>query len=445
MRTSLRSRLALWLCAGLLLLCWCQSLRAAGELSRLGASLGLRYGESGGGSPRQWEEAAQKAEADFPGWALWSKKAGEQLENPRRLTSAFSEMLVFSGDGELVLPHKWYAGSAPAGNDTGGCALSEETALALFGSAEAVGNQLTWKGRAYTVRGVFRGDGPALFPVPEEERDAALQNVELALPGGTPDDARQLLSRWGLPQPEAVADAPLAARAASLLVLLPGWVLLAAGAARLVKKARRARGTPGFPAALLAVPGFLAAALWVGNASFELPSRFIPSRWADLGFWERTAQGIFDGFAALFARVPADRELALVASGFACLATSAAALVLAGLLPRRVRVRTGGELFFACAGSLLLTFFFLWRLPGIDAVRGLWLAIPALFAADWYARARRPRPAPRRENPSASAEAGRAAHSPIQNERRGDSLETIPQGGAELPVSPVDPVALPRA
>lgn len=238
-------------------------------------------------------EAAQNARAyanQSTGNAFWpSYWAEEQLPLSSSLATVNSYCLWFCGDANQFFQAPFLDGAHPAPADSDGISISTELAWQLWGSHNAVGNEVMVNGRPYLVRGVFENaKAMALIGTATTNRAEGWQAVALA---GTPEgdlrtEAETFALASGLGQPDTLLAGPVFSGLAQLAALLPCFVLLVIGLVsglRFITKKHPRLKNPLLFALLL---GTAAAAPLLLN---RLPISLIPTRWSDFSFWTRLA------------------------------------------------------------------------------------------------------------------------------------------------------------
>ena len=250
----------------------------AGALRQTYPALGLRYATplTEAQLRRAGETAAQDA---VYGLTFWREETGTLARDSRR---AAASAVVYNGEGADCYPAQFLRGGYPGAGDAAGCALSSGAAWQLFGSEDVVGQTVTWNGRPYRVRGVFR-EQVVLALLGADIQDG-FGNVELA--GAPAGDAREealnFAAKAGLGAPDQLCYGPSIAAFAGFCCLLPlAWAavcLLAAGL-------RKSRGLPPLQRQVLWFGLALAFALCLPWALQSLPGWLVPARWSDFSFW----------------------------------------------------------------------------------------------------------------------------------------------------------------
>ncbi len=256
----------------------------------------------------------------------WSRSEREvELSNSALGRSAKARRVSVWGDLSDVVPMKLLYGGFPAPEDENGCVLDEKSALALFGSADVAGAQITleaWpvaggaaqegealsREKLYTVRGVAEAREPSLFV---RDRNASYENLEFACGelSRAKDTAEAFIFRNALGTQYTFVDNGFYAKLLSMFLCMPGWIIGAAALLPLMREAFRRRFIPLQLAVYSAAAiGAFFALRWLLDAQIDWPGRFLPSRWSDFEFWAELWKAETASFekAALLLPLPKD-------------------------------------------------------------------------------------------------------------------------------------------
>ena len=267
--------------------------------------------------------------------------------------------------------------------------MDSDTAYALFGDRSA-GGALRWRGRDYTVRGVFDSPAGTVLLRGGPRSESAYDRVTLDLSGeADPRGAADAFClRHGL-SPEAAVHYGGLRGLGGLLARLPALALALGGLLPLLAAARRSRPEPVLRALWLAgALAALAAALWAMEASFSFPRGLAPTRWSDFDFWKRLWEARREELLAFLWMKKTRPDVLLLARLGKTAAAGLAALVCLAPLGRAAE---GGRfaLWLAagpvCALAALLVALRL-GVPALPA-RMFWFSFPLWLAARRLARA----------------------------------------------------------
>lgn len=169
--------------------------------------------------------------------------------------------------------------------DQKGCIIDRETALELFGSADAEGRELQIQKDIYLVRRVVSWK-QRLILIHNNNKDARYSRVFFNCKNENKSNmADQFLMRYGLNGEQAGAEVVQALAGASVwflpFVLFLELFLYAAGQK---KGAAGTRAEHAWKGACLLLIVLL---LYVIICNFRLPSDWLPGKWSDFSFWSR--------------------------------------------------------------------------------------------------------------------------------------------------------------
>ena len=139
---------------GLLLLCCFLAKAAAAGTEKYSEGVSVRK-TKGTWSPAEADSIRQEeSEQEFPDSCIfWGERGEEVLENEKLNRMEQASVIEVLGDtqGLLVATAPLYE------EDEDGCLLSEDLACRLFGSKYVMGEEISYRGRTLTVRGILRG------------------------------------------------------------------------------------------------------------------------------------------------------------------------------------------------------------------------------------------------------------------------------------------------
>ena len=240
---------------------------------------------------RQLENAAaQSGEGEITLRAAWSRGAPEQASSALNETVKLRRIRVY-GDMRQVAPMELIAGSVPAQDDTQGCLIDSESAMALFHAADPIGAEVLVGGDRYRVRGVGKTYEPMLLI---RERNTSFQNLECS--ARDLETARQsagtYLLRCGAAEGQVVLLGGMLSRVLNgLFWSLPG-VFGFALALRFFGRGKRCQADRRERAAYVFLGAAFACAAWIEiRSTAYLPQAWLPTKWSDFSFWSRLIEG----------------------------------------------------------------------------------------------------------------------------------------------------------
>ncbi|MEF9973216.1 MAG: hypothetical protein RSC06_11760 [Clostridia bacterium] len=259
-------------------------------------------------------------------------RALERIDRPVRAaiwgvkTTDKRTVATYTGDSLLLVGDWMRTGSAAT------CAVSQSTALSLWGSADAAGLPIALNGRDYVVGGVYESGVADVLIAWDGMEEAPFRQIALQFPG-EPDGAQRQLALdfaalLGMDAPDEVLDAALLCGVARAVAQLPGWLLIclvlfigwrALGGVTIMHLPVR------LPVAILSLMGLV----WAMGVSLVPPRWLLPSRWSDFAHWEKLAGEIGRRIADFLraAHNPLNSH-----DLFACVRTSATGLLSALIL-----------------------------------------------------------------------------------------------------------------
>ncbi|MCL2456101.1 MAG: hypothetical protein FWD19_00960 [Defluviitaleaceae bacterium] len=253
-------------------------LREANVISRF-PKISLRYenGISGQAAFRSREISVGSDENFFP--TFWRESRAKFSVGRGEI---FCDVILFSGDANLVWHAEFVAGSAPGFADETGVAVSEALAHKIWGGTNIVGQKVDVDEKNRVVRGVFR-DKNELALLSFDVNDAS-QNwaaAELADDGKNFGAAENFALVSGLGRPDYVLTGGVIsfAQFVALAPLFIPFVYFSILILIFLRKYYSNRIAILFFSALILFAIFLPAML------DSLPDWLIPTRWSDFSFW----------------------------------------------------------------------------------------------------------------------------------------------------------------
>ncbi len=287
---------AFFLC---LLLAW----RCAGTIETLYPSVSLRLGS--GLTEAQAKSFGALLEEETAQYAVtfWWEEAGDA---ETAYTSADALAVRYCGTLRDVVQVELLDGAEPGALQDGAGLVSKGLALALWGSADVVGQEFTWNGETWVVSAVFQGEDSLLY-LPAETAEGA---TCLELTGDIGDDpvgaANDFMALAGLDNWAGTVYGPQAAALLRLLNWLPlavcgVWCLLALKRRYPIRRLALRRGL------FWGIVLLAAALIPVGMA--HLPGWLTPPQWSDFGFWVRLWQAAGKRLEDWFGIVPLTKDV----------------------------------------------------------------------------------------------------------------------------------------
>ncbi len=220
---------------------------------------------------------ALEAQQEHPmAFAAWRQDPEVQVKNERLGRSHTVSLVTMQGRSDLVMR----GCAALTAQDTDGCLIDKHTALALFGTVQAVGCTI-WAGdRQRTVRGIlYQAEDTVVLEDPAQ----SFTDLSIRLEGRvSPETLQQtFFVRHGISGRLIRMDI-----LSYIARLLCAAVPLAAGCVFLGLCFRMAGAHPRERAGILLAAAFLAALLaGITAMRLSLPADLTPTKWSDFDFW----------------------------------------------------------------------------------------------------------------------------------------------------------------
>jgi hypothetical protein len=314
----------------------------------------------------------------IPEMTLWEEMPGQRLEGGED-TGIPCDVTRIYGHGEDVFRFDMLQGAYPARGDATHCALSDSAAFKLFGSAQAMGQSLTWNGRRYTVQGVFSSGQSLMLTQNSSDSEATMPNMRLRFSeGGTRQRAEGFLARTNFGGGALLLDMPLIAFGLEALAALPAlllgfWIL-----ARLIVRAWRKRK---YPRLLLANLPLLiplaAAAVYLSATQLKLPAALIPGEWSDFSFWKNLPKDWGNNLAQ-WLRHPSGGDIDLIFAALGIFALLFLSMISGVWVLSRVKFQKPVQVFVACEGCIAWMFLLALHYRGLRVNPAMWL-LPCLW------------------------------------------------------------------
>lgn len=327
----------------LLSVLWAGAIKTGGTVSSLPDCSLLRYHTRS----FTWKELQQleKSEEQYPQplpFSAFSQLDAQPVKSTLYGRSTQADILLFYGDIRRILQAGLPDSDFVSSEDASGCALDRETAFALWGNGQVIGEKLLFEGREYTVRAVL--DAPKrMVAIPISEASEHSLSV-IALGTLEQQNVRQAAEefavRHSLPSPEALTAGGWRRSLSRFLCLLPALPLLFWLLGGIIRELWGLRKTPLLCALWsLGTAAVLCGLLILSGIRFSFPQSLVPTRWSDFEFWSRLLHSFFENLrsALLTPALAPDRAMgaALGRQIFCSLAAAADMIALLALYKRK--------------------------------------------------------------------------------------------------------------
>jgi len=367
--------------AALSLTLWCACVFNAQKQSDSIRCVAVRW-NAGGVSPARLESQLDIFREDgtkgIPEMTLWTELPGQRLVNSED-DGISCDVTQIYGHGEDVFSNVMLQGGYPARGDAAQCALSDTAAFKLFGSAQAMGQTLTWNGRNYTVQGIFNSDQNLMLTQESAVSESVMPSMRLRFAdGGSRQQAEEFLARTSFSMGAIMLDMPLIAWGLEALAALPAlllgfWIL-----ARLIARAWQKRK---YPRLLLTdLPLLLPlgiAAAWLSFSQLKLPAALIPSEWSDFSFWSDLPKNWSENLTS-WLRHPSGGDIELIFAALGIFALVFLAMISGVWVLSRVKIQKPMHVLTACGGCIAWTFVMAMYYRGLRVSLAMWL-LPCLW------------------------------------------------------------------
>ena len=275
------------------------------------------------------------------------RRKASPLAGSRNASTRFTAWTQI-GEIEVSLPNRNHQVSATAllmaGDDTPrltlnserNCVVSEALAYQLWGSPKVAGETLVMDGKKYTVERVDSGEKSWILARAAKSSEISF-DVLTIIPAEKEfgNSLEVFLSRHGIKSDMTFQQADLFHGIHTLRVL-PYWILALGFVIYLCIKGRRTWKMKAFRSAFLYFLGAAGVLFFCSAAAgplFVFPEAFVPTRWSDFSFWERTMETLklqWDYFTTMQVYLP-DQELRMTGMKVFVESLAGAALLFAGV------------------------------------------------------------------------------------------------------------------
>lgn len=223
-----------------------------------------------------WEQASDDAKREIRDLALFQESKGKVLKNEDLNRETKVKLVETAGSMNLVMPGRLCAGAFVTDSDSKGCVVSKKTADTLFGSVEALGEQLTLGKDTYIVRGIVETQGQLCMI--QGEKGRAYSCIRIEAPGIPLSVVRQRLTGILQEGKGWVSECDLYLGIGRIFLYLPLWVMLFLALSRMGKLLPEMFR---FVTPIVGFGGVCALLL----LSLHFSDDYVPSAWSDFSFW----------------------------------------------------------------------------------------------------------------------------------------------------------------
>lgn len=262
-----------------------------------------------------WQEEQKQ---EFPATCTFlGERKAEHLENRELGRMETASVIEVLGDTQGFLP-----ASAPLyKEDQESCLLSEDMAYKLFGSKNIMGEEIYYRGRVLTVRGILRGMERTAAVQAAREEDSVLDTI--AYGANTEEESLEnpvqtFLMRHGIQG--KVQERKYLAVCAKLLVFFLPLVIFVRIAGRMAGNMRAQKvcriRTAVLCAGMILMTVIFFILFW---KPLGLTRNVMPTKWSDFLFWKQMTQQIRDNLELLLQTQKTSLDFLVLSPFFSCL------------------------------------------------------------------------------------------------------------------------------
>ncbi|SHO54213.1 ABC transporter permease [Anaerocolumna xylanovorans] len=239
------------------------------------------------------DKEKERGTLGIPEVTAWSKPYETRVKNNSLNRSAVVRVQIVSGEMSLTAPMTLLYGNYAYREDKKGCVIDSRSAFLLYGTENAVGNNLSWDGKEYCIRGVVRTTD-ALLLVQGKELLEEYSNLEVVYQNREQGEelTNAFLLNNNFPPDYVVYDGWFYGGMIKSALALPVWLLLAAISLWIIKTLRKKKSNLTQKAFLLYAAASAITIILYGSilyqftgAPFFITDKLLPTRFSDFGYW----------------------------------------------------------------------------------------------------------------------------------------------------------------
>lgn len=256
--------------------------------------------------------------SDIPDVTAWVRLNEEEIYNYDLNRKVQVPIVQVAGDMNETEPMSLKYGNYVYEKDSKGCIIDEDTAYSLFGTYDATGNILTYKGSDYFIRGVVKATYP-MFMIPGNNA-AKYNNLELIYSNKEfgEKSAEEFLLQNSIAANYVIVDGYFYGRLIYSLLNLPIWMFYILFFILLLKyfwKKRHSENKRSFAIycgigtlGMIGYGGILYET--IGNPLY-FPLKLIPTKFSDFDYWSNEYHVMMDQFKKMQYLLPNPKDLYL--------------------------------------------------------------------------------------------------------------------------------------
>lgn len=195
------------------------------------------------------------------------------------------------GNIENIFDAQILTGTLLSDNDIKSCIIDKQSAYSLFGTEDTLGLKLKWNNKDYTIQGVLDCKQKIMFvrAANQEQKEFSSIRINFENNDNTYEQAQNFILNYNLDNATINDIAPISI-IVSQLISLPIILILVFIIFDLVKLYKNHNRLVAI--IILFIITFLLIYIW--DFKIEIPSIYIPTKWSDFQFWNRTFKTIYN-------------------------------------------------------------------------------------------------------------------------------------------------------
>lgn len=243
----------------------------------------------------------------------WNTEYDVLLTNPNLGRSATVLAITLWGDMKTPIPMSLLAGNYVYQEDYSGCVLDSKTAYTLFGTKNAIGNELIYNNNSYIVRGIVKCDVP-IFLLQSYKSNETFSNLEIKLSnhyrGIEEMTVTNFLSDNSLTEKYTSIDGYFYGTILHFILFLPVWLFILSILIYTLRNSLNKKNYITFLLTLI-ILFFTCLHMYKVGDFIYLIKKFTPTRWSDFSYWSKVRNTLGEDIKQLSYLSPNPRDLLL--------------------------------------------------------------------------------------------------------------------------------------
>lgn len=201
------------------------------------------------------------------------------------------DVVSIYGNIENIFDAQILTGTLLSDNDIKSCIIDKQSAYSLFGTEDTLGLKLKWNNKDYTIQGVLDCKQKIMFvrSANQEQKEFSSIRINFENNDNTYEQAQNFILNYNLDNATINDIAPISI-IVSQLISVPIILILVFIIFDLVKLYKNHNRLVAI--IILFIITFLLIYIW--DFKIEIPSIYIPTKWSDFQFWNRTFKTIYN-------------------------------------------------------------------------------------------------------------------------------------------------------